>query len=138
MANVVVVDYKETKEALSLVFAFMKAYEASRANGEWDAGDIMQFFPVVLLIGPAFKDIDNAAIELRTSTPEQAEELKAWIKENVDLTDDQIEKFIEDAFAAIVTVWTVINTYVLKAIGQAPLDLGASTEGDTSTTESEA
>jgi len=115
MTDVVIVGYKDTKEVLSLVFALMKAYDLSKQDdGKIDFKDVTNFLPIVFLVGPAFSDIKNVSLELRTETPEQTEELKQWITTQIELTDEELEKFLEDAFALVIGLYRVLTNYVFK------------------------
>jgi hypothetical protein len=105
------VSLKDTREVLALVIALGKAYENAKADGVINYADLLYLLPVIEKVGPAFEGIENVQIELIAMSPEEAEELKAWIKIELDLKDDEIEQFIQAAFAVVVDMWLLIKQF---------------------------
>lgn len=128
--NKVQVSLKDTREVLTFVIALGKAYEAAKSDGVINVADLLHLLPVIDKIGPAFEGIENVQIELMAMTTEEADELKAWIKTELDLQDEEIEEFIQAAFAVVVDLWMVIRRFFLT-----PIQPGEVNEGGVSQTE---
>jgi len=110
--SVLVVGYKDTKDVLFLVFGLAKAYEKIKADGKVDWTDVQYLLPILFSIGPAIEGFENVSIELKMATKEEGEELKLWIKENVELNDKSVEEFIEACFAIVLDLWYVFRTFL--------------------------
>jgi hypothetical protein len=109
------VGFKETKEVLALAIALGKGVEASLADdGKITIRDIPNFFPTLFKLKDAFEGIEQVPVEFKLATPEEAAELKAFVKAELDLEDDKIEKFIEDSFMVVLDIWMLVKDYFLK------------------------
>jgi hypothetical protein len=115
--NTLKAGFKETKDVLLLVITLGKAYENAKADGNINWADITHLFPVIFLIGDALEGIENVKLELVMATPEEGEELKAWVKSQVDLQDDEVEAFIEACFAVVLDIWMVFKKFFFPQEG---------------------
>lgn len=133
--NALVVGYKDTKEVLTFVFNLIKAIRASQADGVVDWKDSFLFTPVIFSIGAAIENIENVQIELRMNSIEQGEELKAWVKTQVEglETDEEITALIQKSFAVIFDLWTLIKTYFIKTITNENTATDTTTTADAAT-----
>ena len=113
----VTVGFKETKEVVDFVIDLSDGIVSTMQDDEVTLSDIPNFFPAVFSLLPAIQGVDQVVLEFKLATPEEAEELKAHLRERVDLEDDDMEKFIEDAFAVVLDIWNVVKTYFLKDEG---------------------
>jgi hypothetical protein len=105
------VGFKETKEALTFVFKLIDGIKAAEADKSITITDIPVFFPALLALTPAIVGANQIPLEIKAITEEEATELKTWVKENYDVSDDKLEQFIEDAFAIVLDIWIVVNRY---------------------------
>lgn len=114
MSNKVVVGFKETQEALTFVFTLAKSVQDSLADDKKiTIGDLPKFLPALIDLPSAVGGADQIPLEFKVASQAEADELKVWVKDNFDIQDDQVEKAIEDAFAVILDLWIVINTYLI-------------------------
>ena len=120
---------------LLLIFALAKAYEKAKADDEWEVSDLQYVLPVLFLIGPALEGFDNVKIELKMASKEEGEELKQWIKDNVELEDDKVEQFIESCFAVILDLWLIFRTFLFPNDQSALKFTGIDQPKSTKTTE---
>lgn len=111
MAEKVQVGFTETKQVLDAMIALGKGFEASLADGKLSLTDIPNFIAFFTLIMPALDNIDEVPFEFTVSDPEQLDELKAYLKDNLDLEDDQLEAFIEDAFKVALDIYALVKLY---------------------------
>lgn len=109
--NVVTAGFTEVKDVLLLMFVGARAYEKAKADGEFNLGDLQYVIPVLLKLYPAIENFDQVKLELLMATPEEKEQLKIWIQENLELEDDQVEKFIEASFAVMLDLWMLIQVF---------------------------
>ena len=114
----VIVGFNETKEALTFVFAVAKGVQDSLGDdGKFTITDLPKFLPALLALKDAYQGAENIPLEFKMANQEEADELKLWVKDTFDIADDQVEKAIEDAFAVVLDLWIVINTYLIKGDG---------------------
>lgn len=124
--NKVTMGFKETKEVLDFVIPFGVATEGALKDGQVSLSDLPLFLPSFLKLVPAIEGADQVALEFKLASQEEIDELKAYLKDKLDLADDQMEKFIEDAFGLVLTIWSLVNTYFIKK----PVDEKVDTTGD--------
>jgi len=110
----VTVGFKETKEVVDLVISLGKGIESSMEDDKITLSDLPNFFPVFINLIPAIEGIDQVVLEFKLASPEEADELKAHLRAELNLEDEEMEKFIEDAFAVVLDIWNVVKTYFLK------------------------
>lgn len=114
MDNKITMGLKETKEAIDCALAFGMSIDKSLADGKVTLTDIPFFFPSFVLLLPAVEGADQIALEFKLASQEELDELKAYVNSKLDLRDDQVEQFIEDAFGLVLTIWSLVKTYFLK------------------------
>jgi hypothetical protein len=107
--------FKETKDVIDFAIAVGKGYEISMDDGKLTWTDLPNLMEAVMKIGPALTGFGDIKLEFKMATKEEALELIEYVKENVELKNKTAEAFIEDAFALVVDLWHLINTYFLKA-----------------------
>ncbi len=109
-------NFKETKEVLLFFFMLGKAIEKSLANdGKITIVDAPNFFQLFLSIGPALQNIESAPLEIKGAGKEELEELKNFVKEEFDLSDDKLEDVVKEAFGLAADLYRFFSTYVFKA-----------------------
>lgn len=105
------VGFKETKEVLDAMIALGKAIEASMEDGEIRLTDIPNFILFLTKIMPAIEGVEDVPFEFQVAKPEEIAELKAYLKEELDLADDKIEQFIEDCFKVALDIYMLTSLY---------------------------
>lgn len=110
----VVMGLKETKEAVDFTVTLGMAVDASLEDGKISFSDAALFLPAFLKLLPAIEGADQIPVEFKLATQEEIDELKLYLKDRLDLRDDQMEAFIEDAFGLILTIWSLVRTYFIK------------------------
>lgn len=101
----------ETKQAIDFAIALGKAVENSQEDGVWNLMDIPNFIPAIVKLLPAVQGGDQIPIEFVQLTPEQLDELKAYVTAELDLNDDEVEAFIEDAFKVMLDIFMLVKLY---------------------------
>ena len=107
-------ELKETKEMLGFVIKFITALEKTLEDGKFSLIDIPNFLPAFIKMGPAIVGATEIPLELRAASKEQVDALKAEIKEELDLQDNQLEEFIEDSFAFVIAGYRLFANYSKK------------------------
>ena len=131
----VIVGMKESKEVLDLVITLCRGIVLSMEDDKLTIADLPNFFAVLYQIIPAIEDIDQVAMEFKLASDEEAEELKQYLRDELDLEDDEMEKFIEDAFDVVLTIWQMTKKFFIKEAlpdiePQAPQGNGEISEDD--------
>ncbi len=111
--NPVGVALKETKQILDAMIALGKGIEASMSDGKLTFTDIPNFIEFLTLILPAIEDADQVPFEFKVADPEDIQELKEYLQENLDLQDDELEAFIEDAFKVALDIFMLYKLYFM-------------------------
>lgn len=111
--NPVIVGMTETKQAVDFAIALGKAIEVSAEDGNWNLLDIPNFIPALAKLLPAIEGADQIPFEFQALTPEQLDELKAYVTAELDLNDDQVEAFIEDAFKVLLDIFMLVKLYFI-------------------------
>jgi len=124
------VNIDDTKKVLNFVIVLLKAINQAGEDKKLDLSDLIYFFPVVLAIGPALSSVKEVGIELKAVNREEADALKAWVKEQVPqvITDEHVNQFITGAFATVLDIWMLIkNFYFTNDTTDAPDQPGKDT-----------
>lgn len=102
---------KETKEAVDFAISLGMAIDGALEDGKVSFTDIPLFLPTFIKLVPAIEGADQIPLEFKLATQEEIDELKEFIRTKLELRDEDLEKFIEDSFAVILTIWTLVKTY---------------------------
>jgi hypothetical protein len=109
----VIVGFDETKQVIKLVIGIGRGIELSLKDDKFTLADLPNFFAVIMDLLPAIDGIEDVALEFKLATEEEVEELKAYVKAELDLEDDKVEEFIEDAFAVVLDIYHVLKRYFI-------------------------
>lgn len=107
----VTVGFKETKDVLNFVIPIVKGSVTVLEDGKIQVPELVVFLPALLNIKDAIEGIEQVPLEFKLSTPEEAEELKQYLREQLDLPDEKMEEFIEDAFALVLDLYNMIKKF---------------------------
>jgi hypothetical protein len=113
---------KETKEAIDFAIALGQGVENALSDEVITLTDIPSFFPSFVKLVPAIEGADQIALEFKLASQEEIDELKAYVNSKLELNDKEMEKFIEDAFGLVLTVWSIVKTYFIKPANDTPSD----------------
>ena len=136
MPEPVLVGFKGTKQVLDLVITILKGIEASMEDDKITLADLPNFFNVLFQIVPAIEDVEKVPMEFKLASDEEAEELKQYLRDELDLADDEMEEFIEKAFDIVLTIWQLVKKFVMKDSSipdvepQAPSDVNGESNED--------
>lgn len=108
------VGFKETKEVLDAMIALGKAIEASMEDDKLNLLDVPNFIPFLTKILPAIEGVEQVPFEFKVAEKSEIEELKTYLKDELDLQDDQLETFIEDAFKVALDIFMLVKLYFTK------------------------
>lgn len=111
--NQVVTNFDETKQVLSLAIGLVKAYQLSQEDGVINWTDVVNFLPVLPLLGPAIDNIGGVEPEFRMATQEDTDNLKTWLGEQLVTldTEEKMKAFIEGAFGIAMGVWVLVRDF---------------------------
>lgn len=109
----VIVGFTETKQVIKLVIGIGRGIELSLKDDKFTLSDLPNFFSVIMDLLPAVEGVEDVALEFKLATEEEVEELKAYVKAELDLEDDKVEEFIEDAFAVVLDIYHVLKRYFI-------------------------
>jgi hypothetical protein len=115
-----IVGFKETQEGLTFVFALVNAVEKALVDKQITVGDIPLFLEPLMKFKDAVEDYDQIPVEFKLANAEEAEALKAWVKENFNVEAEKVEELIEDAFSVILDIWLILNKYIVKKENDVP------------------
>lgn len=87
--------YDNVKQVVHLGCTLGEAVAGSLADGKWSFSDIHFFLPVVTSVAAALGDIQKVPEELKAMSPEDFDELRAYVKTELELPDEQVEAAIE-------------------------------------------
>lgn len=105
---------QQTKEVLFFIFSFSQAVNKSMADGEFNWYDAKNFIEPLQAMVDAFDDIGSVVPEISDLSPEEMNELVAYVKENFDIEDDALEQRIEDAIDTGVEMIKLFTTLKFK------------------------
>lgn len=127
------------KKMLVFLFALGKAVDSSinDEDGKITLADAPNFFPVLLTIAAAIEAGGKIPFEIAAATPEEAMELKRWIQEEFDITDDRVEEAIEDGMSIAVDLFRFFAKYVFRPVDSEKVSEATTDEGTTEEASSE-
>ena len=106
----------ETKQAVDFAVALGMGVDNAMEDGQISFADAGLFLPAFIKLLPAIEGADQIPVEFKLATQEEIDELKLYLKEKLDLSDDKMEAFIEDAFGLVLTIWSLVRTYFIKPV----------------------
>lgn len=113
--DTVKVGFAETKQAIDLAIALGKGIEKSLADGQLNFTDVPNFIPAFMVLFQAIEGAEEIPMEFSIADAAQIDELKQYVKDNLDLEDDKLEAFIEDAFKVLLDIFMVYKLYFAPA-----------------------
>lgn len=113
----------QSKEVINFAIALGTGIERSLADKQFTLADLPNFMPALMSAIPALDNIDLVSLEFMDLKPGEAEELKAYVKEQLKLEDSKVEEFIEDAFSVVLAIFMLVKTYFGT---QLPIENGTS------------
>lgn len=98
------VGIKETKEVLAFAMSLHMMYDQAKADGKIDMNDVgLIILPVTKLI-PAIDNIKAVSEEIKDLDAAEKAELDAWIKQEYDIADDELEAKIEKGLSLVLSL----------------------------------
>lgn len=102
----------ELKELLAFGFKLQKAIMGSLEDGKINVVvDAPKFFPALLAAPKAFGGINLVMKEIADLTDEERAELVAYVSEEFDLSNDQLEYLIEDTLDELLRLVKIAQRY---------------------------
>lgn len=99
---------KEFKELLAFVIALVAATASSLDDGKLTAFDLMKFFKALMKAAPAFSGLHLLGDEIRDLSEEEKAELTAFVAAELEIENEMVEQYIEQAFAVIISLITLL------------------------------
>lgn len=103
------VGIKETKELLKFVVELGLAFDKAYADKKFELHELSLLVAPMMDAGPAFEGLDKVGGELKDLTTEEAAELVAFVKDELDLQNDNLEEVIENALEVGLKVYGFIK-----------------------------
>ena len=86
----------ELKAFTKFIIEFGEAIDKARADGHLGVEDLPLLIGPLMQVGPAFEDFDKVKEQMKELTdPEKMKEIVAYVKEELDLSNDKVEFTIE-------------------------------------------
>lgn len=102
---------KELSELTSFVVALAQAVGSSIEDGKVGIGDIFKFFGVLMKAGPAFKNLSELRAEIADLSEAEKEVIRKMIEKDLDLENDTLEGYIEQAIEAAISLLDLIPVF---------------------------
>ena len=106
----------QTKEMLDFVFTLTKSIDKAMQDGKLDYNDIITIIPAFMKIGLALKGVEEIPKELGDLDKKEMEDLKKYVRDNFDISNDKVEKFIIIAFDVIFALLPLLQGIRLDSI----------------------
>ncbi len=108
------VGINELKDLLSFLATFGNNISDALSDGEIDWTDFVTFFPSLTKLAAALNGIEKIGAELIDMTPEERIELDNFVVGELDVSNDQIETWIEDGFKVFTHLFEFVSKFYLK------------------------
>ena len=99
---------KELKELLAFVVAMVQGIGDSIEDGKFSLTDLFKFFKALRKSAAAFKGLDALKGQLSKMTEEDKKELSDYVADELDLANDVLESYIEQALAVAISLLDLI------------------------------
>jgi len=109
---------KETKELLKFIVEFAEAIDKSMEDGDIGFADLTNLVSAMMAAGDAFSDISLIPEEINDLDDNEALELYAYAKDELDLRSDKLEEIVESALEIGLKVYQLFN--LIKGTAPAP------------------
>lgn len=117
--NKLQIPFENTKQVVSVFIALGKAYEKSMEDGKLDGTDLLNLWPVIMLVKPALENISEVKLEFINATEADKNEFEAWVRSEVDLKDKSVEQLIEAAFALVLDLAFFLKLFFPQVFAKA-------------------
>lgn len=101
---------KETKEAVVALCKLANALDSSTKDGI-GVDDIGKFVEPLMALPAAAEGADKIVEEVKDLDEAELADLHATVKAELDLEDDQVEGFVEDALLAAVSLFSLVKRF---------------------------
>ncbi len=102
---------KEIKELVKFVIEFGEAIDLAMADKKFEMSELSLLIAPLMQVGPAFEGLDKIGGELKDLSEEEAAELVAYVRDELELSNDKIEFVIEKALELGVTIYEFIKLF---------------------------
>lgn len=92
------------KKVLLFPFALVKAVEQAKADGNISFADLPYFIEPITKLGDAVAAAKLVKEELKDLTAEEKGQLDAWVMQNFDIANEELEVKIEKAIGVILAI----------------------------------
>jgi hypothetical protein len=112
---------KETKELLSFLIKLGHGIDKASADG-WSITDLVHFAPALQAVFAGVAGIDQVDDELFDLDDEERQALVDFVKEDLDLTNDEAEAAFEDGIRLGFDLWNFVKRFIKKEIPEEPVE----------------
>jgi hypothetical protein len=103
----------ETKDVLNFLAEFGENLSTALDDGDVDWGDLINFIPALAKAGPAWMGIEKVPGEITDMTPEEKAELDLYVMEEFDISEDNVEDYLERGFAVLTHLFEFVSTFYI-------------------------
>lgn len=100
---------KETQEVAALVVSVVKGIQAARADGKWDASDLMHLMPVFGTLGPALENFNQVGKEIGDLDANEIKTIAAQLLTGIVLEEGKIKVYVEEGLNVVVSIFKIIK-----------------------------
>lgn len=102
---------KEVKELLKFVIALGMGFDKAYADKKIGVEDLGLLVAPLMLAGPALENVNTVVATLKAATPEQLQELDAFVKVELKLENAKIEFIIEKAIDLALAIYEFVQLF---------------------------
>ena len=99
---------KDLKELVLFVCKLANGFVKSMQDGKFNLLELVNFVPAVTALPAAIDNIDEVPAQLKDMDDAEREEIIQAVKDELDFEDEDIEEFVEDAFAVVLPLLYLI------------------------------
>jgi len=100
---------EETQEVVDFGISLANAVIKSLADGKVGFSDIPNFVSPVFKLPKALSGIDKVPYELNDIQPEELEQLKSFVKANLDVADEKAKEIIDNSLLVLYDIHTLVK-----------------------------
>lgn len=102
---------KELKELLTFVIALGESLESALADKKFEMAELALLMPALMKAGDAFTGLDKLGGEVKDLDEAEMADLVAFVKNDLDLANDNVENIIENALDLGAKVYAFVQLF---------------------------
>lgn len=102
---------KELKELIKFVIEFGEAINLALADKKFEITELSLLMGPLMQVGPAFEGLDKIGSEIKDLDEAELLELSTFVKEELDISNDNVENVIETAIDLGIKIYSFIKMF---------------------------